>query len=81
MHLFSTLYFETVAKLLQGGGKVVTKALSEPCIMKRYQDRQTHHKVPKCVFLVCFLANQALHSFNTNRVFENSQLTLFFSEI
>ena len=34
-----------------------------------------HHKVPKCVFLVCFLANQALHSSNT----KNSQLTLFFS--
>ena len=34
MHLFSTLYFETVAKLLQGGGKVVTKALSEQACHK-----------------------------------------------
>ena len=72
MHLVTTLYFETVARLLQGGGKAVTKALSQPCIMKLKQDYQ-HHKVPKCIFLVCFLANQALHSSNT---FENSQLTL-----
>ena len=34
MHLVTTLYFETVARLLQGGGKAVTKALSQPCIMK-----------------------------------------------
>ena len=55
--LGTTLYFETVARLLQGGGKATTKALSQPCIK---QDCQTHHKVP---FLVCFLANQACTSF------------------
>ena len=39
-----------------------------------WKDCQTHHKVPKCVFFMCFLANQALHS----GVYENSQVTLFF---
>ena len=34
MHLVTTLYIETAAWLLQGGGKAVTKALSQPCIMK-----------------------------------------------
>ena len=40
MHLVTTLYFETVERLLQGGGKAVTKALSQPCIMKLLQDCQ-----------------------------------------
>ena len=31
--LGTTLYFETVAKLLQGGGKAVTKVLSQLCIV------------------------------------------------
>ena len=35
MHLVTTLYFETVVRLLQGGGKAVTKALSQPCIMQK----------------------------------------------
>ena len=34
MHLVTALYFETVVRLIQGGGKAVTKALSLPCIMK-----------------------------------------------
>ena len=33
-HLGTTLYFETVARLLQGGDKAVMKALSQLCIMK-----------------------------------------------
>ena len=33
-YLVTTLYFETVARLLQGGGKAVTMALSQPCIIK-----------------------------------------------
>ena len=37
MHLVKTLYFETVARLLQGGGKAVTtlsQNLLQPCVMK-----------------------------------------------
>ena len=63
MHLVITLYFETVARLLQGGGKAVTTALSQPCIMN------CNKIVPKRAFLVCSLANQALHSSNTNEIF------------
>ena len=33
-NLGTTLYFKSVARLLQGGGKAVTKVLSQPCIMK-----------------------------------------------
>ena len=59
MHLVTTLYFETVVKLLQGGGKAVTKALSQPCIMKIV-------KLTKmCIFSVLSYDNQALHSSNT----------------
>ena len=77
-----------ILKLSQGCHKVV-QTLSQGATMhlvttlyfETVATVTRFHKDPKCVFLVCFLANQALHSSNTYRAFENSQLALFFSEI
>ena len=78
IHLVITLYFETVARLLQGGGKAVTKALSQPCIMIMNSNKIVKLVFQNVHFYCAFLPTKHFIPLIQMKFFENSQLTLFF---